>query len=262
MEAHQSVMKSWKLEAGQWIACDSLPLADRGFRYGMSVFETIAVSAGRPLLFDVHLERLKRAASDVGADFLGLPEFDFSQISTGLLRFYFTAGAGKPTDPFIGNVYAVFDAAEVGWNLPPIRGMTCAALYLPRPGGWKSGNYWQNVDAMAMAHRSDCGEALLFNPAGMLVSASMANVFLEIDGAWVTSSLETGARDGVVREWAMQCTGAREDFLEITSVARCTACFLTNSRYGLRSLSELDGRPLRVDISGLQQQYRNDVFPS
>jgi branched-subunit amino acid aminotransferase/4-amino-4-deoxychorismate lyase len=253
-------LKSWRLAKEQWTACSELPLADRGFRYGMSVFETIGVFGGRPLLMEPHQLRLKRAASDAGMPCPALPALDFSYLGTGLLRFYITAGAGAPLAPLAGNVYAIYDDAEVGWNFAPLRGMTSAAPYLPRPGGWKTGNYWQNIDALTAAQQSGCDEALLFNPAGMLVSGSMANVFLEYQGEWVTPALETGARDGAVREWAVTNTGAREDFLDSEAVWRCTACFLTNSRFGLRSLSELDGRALRCDIATLQQSYFHDVF--
>ena len=253
-------MKSWRLSEDQWTTCSELPLADRGFRYGMSVFESIAVFGGRPLLFQPHEWRLQRAASDAGMSCPELPELDYPDIGTGLLRFYITAGPGAVSAPLAGNVYAIYDEAEVGWNLSPLRVMTSAAPYLPRPGGWKTGNYWQNIDALAAANRSGCDEALLFNPAGMLVSASMANVFLKCHGEWVTPALETGARDGAVREWALANTGAREDFLDSDDVSSCTECFLTNSRFGLRPLSELDGRSLRCDIATLQQSYFHDVF--
>jgi branched-chain amino acid aminotransferase len=226
----------------------------------MSVFETITVLDGRPLLLMEHLERLRQAAGTCGLNLPPLPEFDFSRLWTGLLRFYVTAGPGAPCDDFEGNVYALFDQAEVGWNLPALRVMSSAAPYLPRPGGWKSGNYWQNIEALGQAKRAGCDEALLFNPAGMLVGAAMANVFLQIDGAWVTPALETGARDGAVRAWVTGCLGASEVVLESRDVACCSAAFLTNSRIGIRSVRELDGRPLADEASGVQQKYFDDIF--
>jgi len=253
-------MLTWTQSGSVWKPEDSLPLADRGFRYGMSVFETITVVAGRPLLLGEHLERLRRAAGTCGFELPPLPEFDFARLWTGLLRFYVTAGPGAPGDAFEGNVYAVFDLAEVGWNLPALRVMSSAAPYLPRPGGWKSGNYWQNIEALGHAKRVGCDEALLFNPAGMLVGASMANVFLKIDGAWITPALETGARDGAVRAWVLGCLGASEGILESRDVARCSAAFLTNSRIGIRSVRELDGRPLADDAASFQQKYFDDIF--
>jgi branched-subunit amino acid aminotransferase/4-amino-4-deoxychorismate lyase len=253
-------MLTWKQSGSAWEIVESVPLADRGFRYGMSVFETITVVAGRPLFLDAHLERLRWASGDCGLDLPPLPDFDFSSLWTGLLRFYVTAGLGGPCDPFLGNVYALFDQAEVGWNLPALRVMSCAAPYLPRPGGWKSGNYWQNIEAMSQAKRAACDEALLFNPAGMLVGAAMANVFLQIDGTWVTPALETGARNGAVRSWVLSHFGVEEGILESRDVARCRAAFLTNSRIGIRSVQELDGRPLANEAGGIQQKYFDDIF--
>ena len=253
-------MLTWKQSGSVWKPEDSLPLADRGFRYGMSVFETITVAAGRPLLLGEHLERLRRAAGTCGLDLPPLPEFEFSRLWTGLLRLYVTAGPGAPGDAYEGNVYALFDQAEVGWNLSALRVISCAAPYLPRPGGWKSGNYWQNIEALGQAKRTACDEALLFNPAGMLVGAAMANVFLQIDGKWVTPALETGARDGAVRSWVLSHFIADEGILESRDVARCSAAFLTNSRIGIRSVRELDGRPLPDEATGIRQKYFDDIF--
>ena len=257
-------MRAWKQHEGGWVDGVHLPLADRGFRYGMSVFETIAVSDGRALLLEAHLERLGRAARDCG--FLGGPsqldvsDFNFAQLETGLLRFYLTAGEGGFDAPFSGGVYALFDAAEVGWNLPALRVVTSAAPYLPRPGGWKTGNYWQNLDALALAKRAGCDEALVFNPAGMLVGAAMANVFLRIDGRWTTPALETGARDGAVRAWVLGAMGASEEIFDAGVLGRCSAAFLTNSRIGIRPIVELDGRPLELDCAEIQRRYFDEIF--
>jgi len=237
----------------------------------MSVFETIAVCEGRPLMLKEHLERLERAAESCRA---GVPpaidrsiagrtpalHFDFSQLETGLLRFYLTAGEGGLEAPFAGNAYALFDEAEVGWNLPALRVASSAAPYLPRPGGWKTGNYWQNLDALAAAKRHGCDEALVFNPAGMLVGAAMANVFLQIEGRWVTPALETGARDGSVRAWVLGAMLVSEEIRDVEALQRCSAAFLTNSRIGIRAIAELDGRPLEVACAEIQRRYFDEIF--
>jgi len=253
-------MKTWKKCGDVWVPGQSVSMADRGFRYGMSVFETVAIVAGRPLFLEAHLDRLRRAVRDCGGELPPMPDFDFPQLWSGLLRFYFTAGPGGLDDPFAGDVYAFFDLAQVGWDLPALRVASCAAPYLPRPGGWKSGNYWQNIDALGLARRSGCDEALVFNPAGMLVGAAMANVFLQIDGEWVTPALETGARDGAVRSWVMGCLGVREGIWESGDLARCTAAFVTSSRVGIRSVREIDGRPLGDAVADIQQKYFDDIF--
>jgi len=212
------------------------------------------------MMLGEHFERLRRAAGDCGGEFEALPGFDFSQLGTGLLRFYLTAGEGGLEAPFAGNAYALFDEAEVGWNLSALRVVSSAAPYLPRPGGWKTGNYWQNLDALASAKRHGCDEALVFNPAGMLVGAAMANVFLQIDGRWVTPALETGARDGAVRAWVLGQMEASEEILDAEALQRCSAAFLTNSRIGIRPIAELDGRPLEVACAEIQRRYFDEIF--
>jgi branched-subunit amino acid aminotransferase/4-amino-4-deoxychorismate lyase len=219
----------------------------------MSVFETIAVRDDRPLLLEAHLERLALAFRRTGVP-------PVTGLGTGVLRIYLTAGEGGFDAPFAANAHALVEPAEVGWNLPPLRVAMSAAPYLPRPGGWKTGNYWQNIDALLSARQAGCDEALLFNPAGMLVGGAMANVFLRIDGRWSTPALETGARDGAVREWVLQTMEASEEILDSDSLRRCSAAFLTNSRIGIRAVSELDGRPLEVACAEIQRRYFDEIF--
>lgn len=268
-------MTSWKFQSGDWVPCGSVPLDDRGFRYGMSVFETVAVAGGRPLFLKDHLERLGRAARGRGwAEVVmpdSLPEIPQEARScslqwhgqdaraTGVVRLYLTAGPGGIGDPLFGSLFALFEPCEVGTSFPPLRVVSSAAPYLPGPGGWKTGNYWQNVEALVFARSTGVDDALLFNPAGALVSASMGNVFVEIEGSWKTPARETGARDGVVRAWVLQNLPVEEALLDAGAVANATACFVTNSRIGIRPVGELEGRALRTDVAALQSLYREHV---
>jgi len=258
---------SWRFESGTWNCGANLPLDDRAFRYGMSVFETIAVAGGRPLFLAGHLDRLRRAARARGwrnpcvPD--GLPDSAHGrdERATGVFRIYLTAGPGGAGDPPSGSVFALFENCEVGTDFPPLRLVSSAVPYLPGPGGWKTGNYWQNVEASVFARSTGADDALLFSPDGCLVSASMGNVFVERDGAWTTPALGTGARDGVVRAWAIKNLPAEETLLDADAVANATAGFVTNSRIGIRPVGELDGRALRPDVGALQRLYREQILP-
>jgi branched-subunit amino acid aminotransferase/4-amino-4-deoxychorismate lyase len=254
-------VKAWEKTGAAWGPAESVPISDRGFRYGMSFFESIAVLSGRPLFLDAHLKRFAQAAEDFGAD-CDPAGFDFSKLGMGLLRFYCTAGDGSPVDAFGGSLFALFEIAEVGGEFPAVRVDFSSAPYLPAPGGWKTGNYWQNTAALARARALGLDETLLFNPAGQLVGAAMANVFLRIDGRWTTPHLHTGARPGVVREWVLGRTGAEEEFLLAEDAARCDAAFLTNSRTGIRTISELDGRPLEPADESLRREYLDEICPA
>jgi branched-subunit amino acid aminotransferase/4-amino-4-deoxychorismate lyase len=58
-------MKSWRWNGAAYEPCDSVPLTDRGFRYGMAVFESLRVNAdGTAEFFDKHLARLVQACAE------------------------------------------------------------------------------------------------------------------------------------------------------------------------------------------------------
>ena len=57
-------MKSWHWTGNQYEPCDSVPITDRGFRYGMSVFESVRVSRGEPEFFEQHIARLLSACAE------------------------------------------------------------------------------------------------------------------------------------------------------------------------------------------------------
>ena len=67
-------VNTWRFRSGSWVECDSVPLDDRGFRYGMSVFETVAMACGRALFFKEHLVRLGLAAAARGWAEVGLAD--------------------------------------------------------------------------------------------------------------------------------------------------------------------------------------------
>ncbi len=94
----------------------------------------------------------------------------------------------------------------------------------------------------------------------MLVGAAMANVFLKVEGHWITPALETGARDGVVRAWVLAAMGASEEILDAEALRGCSAAFLTNSRIGIRPIAELDGRPLELACAEIQRRYFDEIF--
>jgi branched-subunit amino acid aminotransferase/4-amino-4-deoxychorismate lyase len=233
----------------------------------MSVFETLAVRQGRVIFADEHLTRLRQAAAAAGffmpESFPLPPEMDGGD---GMLRLYVTAGDGGPLEPADdGRVYALWEEMRFPTSGDIARGLRigiCRAPVSGALGGWKTGNYWSHVQALAEARHQGLDENLLFNPGGALVSAAMANVFLWMDGAWQTPALESGARDGVLRAWVAGQVKVVESIIQPEDLAGVEACVLTNSRLGVMPVTEIDGRPLegRGKAQDLASAYCDDVF--
>ena len=89
---------AWTLVGGAFREGACIPVTDRGFRYGMSVFETLAVRQGRILFLDQHLAALKIACAAAGFRADGTEALSALEgLADGMLRIYVTAGDGTAT---------------------------------------------------------------------------------------------------------------------------------------------------------------------
>lgn len=248
----------------------SLPLTDRGFRYGMAVFETLRVDAGRVFFLEEHLASLQDACAAVGFPPPGLAclrGFLERRGGAGVFRIHVTAGDGHPGDVAAkGRTLVSFESR------PPHPGgvyrLQCApGVHCPLFGGRKTHNYWPNAAALQAAHAAGADETLLFDAGGRLISAAMGNVFAVTEGgALHTPALGHGARRGVLRGWVCQQRAVTEATLTRDTLRRAREVFLTNSWIGVVSAASLDGRefPSRAVAAGLQSvlQSHYDRIPS
>jgi len=223
----------------------------------MSLFESLAIRDGRVEFFAEHAERLEAAARQRGwaVDSVtpGLAAAHGWFLKTygpgpAFARLYLSAGDGGPDAPVTAPRLFLFAEPRNAALPGPCRLTVNAAPHLPFPGGLKTANYWANLEALAAARRAGADEALLFNPAGELVSACMANAFAVIDGELITPPLSTGARRGVVREWVQGRRPVVERTLDRNDVERASEWFLTSSWNGVRPVASLNGRPLGTTL--------------
>jgi branched-subunit amino acid aminotransferase/4-amino-4-deoxychorismate lyase len=247
--------KSWRWNGKKFVEARSVPLSDRGFRYGMSLFESMRVVNGQPEFFEKHLARMISACAEL--DF-NVSETAVRQAESllasagmdGFARIYVTAGDGGPVDAASGPRVYVFieeraepteDSFEITISDEP---------YRPTFGGLKTANYWFNAAALTRARSSGFDEALLFNDFAELVSACCANVFVVRDDRIATPPRSSGARQGVIREWVIARRKVEERRLRREDVVNADEIFLTNSWLGIMPVATVEGRPLGHRVIG------------
>lgn len=260
-----SSSRVWTLVDGVFQPGGMVPVTDRAFRYGMSIFETIAIRNGCFLLWHEHLQRLIWACAAAGfpaPTIRSLPE----NLPDGVLRIYVTAGDGPPMGAMAeGRVFAFFDEALFPAKAEVEKGIALSVSrvpFSPDLGGWKTGNYWSRVQAFAEAQRAGYDESLIFNVQGALIGAAMANVFLIFGERIVTPALSVGARNGAVRHWLVTRIPVEEAMLTMEDVEGAKECFLTNSRLGVMPAAHIESRrlPSRETGKALANLYCEEIL--
>ncbi len=249
-------MTAWRWTGAAFEPCASLPLTDRGFRYGMAVFESLRIARGEAEFFEQHLARLVQACAEreFAADETALraaPTLFHSAARDGFARLYVTAGDGPLTAPAPHPRIFIFVEDRAAPNPDDAWELTLHdETHHPLFGGLKTANYWFQADVLAHAQRRGFDEALLFNDRAELISACCANVFLLHGDRLSTPARSSGARAGVIREWVIARRKVEERRLRREHVTTADEIFLTNSWLGVQPVATLEGRALGPRTTG------------
>ncbi len=241
-----------------------VPVFDRGFLYGDSVYEVMRTSGGHPVDLVPHLDRLVRSAGSLA---LAVPPRGDVEAALGdtlaeagndesYIRLMVTRGGGRMgLDPaFADSPRMIIIVRPL--ELPPAH-MYDAGIKLKLVGvertarravdpAVKSGNYLNNILALQEARKSGADEAIMCNAAGRVAEGSSSNVFVVKDRRLATPPLAVGLLAGITRQRVM--TLARADGLEIAEQELMPAhmhaadeVFITSSVRGVLPATELDG---------------------
>jgi branched-chain amino acid aminotransferase len=231
---------------------------DRGLNLGDGIFETLAVNGNVPLWRFEHVERMRKAALEIGLPF---PEDAVEDAIDALtdrckghhvLRLTLTRGEGtrglaggvaKPT--LIGSV-TPFDETL---RFQPLTLMTSTVrrnLHAPS-SRLKTLSYIDNVLAAREAEANGVDDALLLNTAGRVACSTIGNIFLLVDGAVLTPSLSEGILPGIMRDSVVRLAkqaGFRmsEKQIKLSDIAGADGMFVTNSLRFVRSVTKCDDK--------------------
>ena len=238
--ASRAAAQAWILGDDGWQPAGGLPPTDRVVRYGMAVFETIAVRDGEALFADAHASLLEESAGTLlglGADRIPRDWPMPAGSPRGMLRVYITAGDGAPHDPVTApRCFALFEELSAG-HLPDAQtACTHASPVDPFGHGRKTANYWAHCAAQAEARAAGSDHALLQDHRGNILSCAFGNVFFVLGGELCTPSCSLSVRPGVIRAWVMRKQAVREVEFPTARLHEASEIFVTNSRLGVMPL--------------------------
>jgi len=216
----------------------------------LGIFETLRVEAGRPLFLEAHWATFCHSAAALG---LPVPA-DLREraqalpAETGRWRWMATPEETRDlfqveTDAGPETYRLEVSAQRVGSHNWDARHKTLSYL-----------THWQ---ARQAAKKAWGDEAVLLNERNEVASGAMTNIFWVSDGVIHTPDVETGCRDGVVRQWVVRQGGAIPGRHPLAALVEADEIFVTNSWIGIKPVTAFGGTlPVGPITATLQQRYR------
>lgn len=226
---------------------------DEGLLYARGLFETTRTFDCRPWLWTEHLGRLIRSAEELGiaVDAARLPDADEAA------RFVRMDGAGDVVLRLNVSAGPAGGAGRVWLFARPLPEPKESAALATSPyrvdpvdpfARHKCFNYALRLAAHREAAARGADDALLLDPAGNLLEAAHANLFVRIGEEWRTPPPGGGVLPGIVRRLVLDrlLDAAVEAPTHRSELDAAGEAFLTNSVVGIVPVARIDQRPLDV----------------
>jgi 4-amino-4-deoxychorismate lyase len=242
-------------------AQDRVSVQDRGFQFGDGVFETLAVCAGKPLLWERHLQRLfegcARLRIDPPAERMLRDETEqlCVHVQRAVLKLVVTRGSsergyalpkdGTPTRVLTLRPWPPYPekAAQAGVDVCLCRTRISRN---PQLAGIKHLNRLEQVLARAEWQR-EFAEGFMFDDRDRLIEGIASNVFVVSRGTLLTPELSESGVAGVMRAVVLEYAQAASLPCKITGITRsqldaAEEIFLSNSLIGIWPVRRVESR--------------------
>jgi 4-amino-4-deoxychorismate lyase len=242
-------------------AQDRISIQDRGFQFGDGVFETLAVCAGKPLLWQRHLQRLLGGCARlrIEAPSERVLSREAEELCVGVrravLKLVVTRGSSE-------RGYALSDGAPPTrvlalrpWpSYPEEAAQAGVAVCLcrtrisrnPQLAGIKHLNRLEQVLARA-EWQKEFAEGLMFDERDHLIEGTASNVFVVSRGTLLTPDLSQSGVAGVMRALVLEYAEATALPCKITGITRsqldsAEEIFLSNSLIGIWPVRRVESK--------------------
>lgn len=244
-----------------------IPVLDRGFLYGDSIYEVTSTINAVPLHFKEHMERLENSSRLAKLPLHLSHQEIYNQIKRTVqesgavrgqdeiyVRLIITRGEGAiDLDPKAStqNNYVILVKQKPNWNqkfydegvhlaIPSVRRNPTEAL---NPN-IKGGNYLNNVLAVAEAKDLGADDAVILNRKGEFTEASNSNISFVINGEVATPADESGNLKGITRTTLHKlCQVNKIPFhlrlIKVEDLKNATECFVSSATRGVMPVKSI-----------------------
>ena len=256
----------------------SIPVLDRGFLYGDSVYEVFRTYRSVPLFLEDHFGRLENSAQLIQMQISQTREQLLEEIrrtavkagvsrdSDAYVRYQITRGEGAVDlypDPSLKTRYVIIVKALPSWN--PVfyeRGVNMAIPNVRRnpvnalDPNIKGGNYLNNIMGLTEGKEAGADDCVMLNRDGFVTEAANSNVWFLIRGRLVTPG--SGNLKGLTKKHVHRALSAEgmqsfEEDVHVNELLDATECFITSATREVMpvvSMILLGGERLEFPVGG------------
>mgnify|MGYP001347255749 CR=1 FL=1 len=229
---------------------------DRGFAYGDGLFETMRAHAGVLPWWPQHRSRLLRGATRLG---IALPTDALLEAALGkalghfpfgIIKFVLTRGVSARG--YAPEIDAQPTLMVLAWSPPPLTNAPLAVDVLdlrlgvqPALAGIKHLNRLEQVLGAREVIGRGLDEGLMADLDGRLICGTRANLFVCVDGRWITPSVDRAGVAGITRDLLLQVWPVlSEGEIRIDDLPDIDAIFLANAVRGILPIDRCGARVL------------------
>jgi len=262
----------------------SIPVFDRGFLYGDSIYEVFRTYQGRLFAVNEHFDRLERSAAAIGLRLPAGREAILKEIektvqaagtAESYVRLVITRGGGDiGLDPALADrprMIILVKELTLDPKWKSGQGITLKVVNVRRnyknalSPAIKSGNYLNNVLAIAEAKAAGADDAIMLDFEEKVTESTTSNVFLVKNGVLLTPPLEVGILEGITRKILLRLAGENgidvsEKDLWLRDLESADEMFLCGTIKEVLPVSALDGKPIGSGRPGPLTMRMSSLF--
>ncbi|MBT9546528.1 MAG: aminotransferase class IV [Candidatus Sericytochromatia bacterium] len=250
-----------------------VPVNDRSFLFGDSLYEVVATYQGKPFFTRDHLQRLRATAAGI---YFELPWNDAwfeHQIRTGLDQLHLEPGHEAYVRIVVSRGSGDFNIDIDTVETPPF----CVSIFKPSPPmnpryrekgfvlavpetrrnsprslnpAFKTGNYLNNILCLREAKAQGADDALILDLDGDVTELTTSNFFIVKNGEVWTAPLDVGILDGITRRYLIQVAQAlgltvQEKRFTLADVLSADEAFVSSTLKGAMPVWQVNGQVIR-----------------
>lgn len=253
-----------------------VPVNDRSFLFGDSIYEVIATRHFKPFFTRDHLERMRETARSIYMEIPWTDDWFRTQIRRGLdainldavyVRIIVSRGSGDfnidiqstETEP-----QAVFIFKPLPFPGPDLeaRGLHLAVPETRRNApntlspAFKTGNYLNNIMCLHEAKAQGADDALILDLHDHVTEATTSNIFIVKDGAVITAPLDIGVLHGITRKYVLQLARdlglpVKEERFSLKEVYAADEVFVSGTTRGAFGVSRVNDQAFPVGAESI-----------